>query len=377
MLVVDGPSLTGLRGDPAADSRNNTQRFTIPCTAISSKAMKLDRPKARPLVQHSHLTRIIVAAVLVSVPSSPKLLMAQGSGRSKPESKQSNRSAQGQASRKRAKKKPRPFRWVNPLQNAPARVRHSTFKSPSMKIDVGYCIYLPSAYDSQRAMRFPVVYYLHGGRPGSEAKSVALATMIDKAIEAERVPPMIYVFVNGGPVSHYNMRKIENGMGADVFIKELIPHVDSTYRTIAKRSGRGLEGFSQGGRGTARLMFRHPNLFCSAAAGGGGHATEKRISENEGYESEQLRFDIGDNTWDLARKYAKTKEDGLSVMIYVGTKGFNYENNLQYMKHLKSLKIPFEQIIVPDAPHSGKIIYQKQGDAIMRFHARNFGLLSE
>jgi enterochelin esterase-like enzyme len=35
-------------------------------------------------------------------------------------------------------------------------------------------------------------------------------------------------------------------MGCDVFVKELIPHIDSTYRTIAKRSGRGIEGFSQG-----------------------------------------------------------------------------------------------------------------------------------
>ena len=31
-----------------------------------------------------------------------------------------------------------------------------------------------------------------------------------------------------------------------MFVKELIPHIDSTYRTIAKRSGRGIEGFSQG-----------------------------------------------------------------------------------------------------------------------------------
>ena len=41
-----------------------------------------------------------------------------------------------------------------------------------------------------------------------------------------------------------------------------------TYRTIAERSGRGIEGFSQGGRGTVRYMFNHPELFCSAAPGG-------------------------------------------------------------------------------------------------------------
>ena len=109
------------------------------------------------------------------------------------------------------------------------------------------------------------VYYLHGGRPGNELKSIKLVAEVDRAMSAQKVAPMIYVFVNGGPVSHYNMPDDPSAQGADVFINELIPHIDSTYRTIADRGGRGIEGFSQGGRGTARLMFRHPELFCSAS----------------------------------------------------------------------------------------------------------------
>ena len=134
------------------------------------------------------------------------------------------------------------------------------------------------AVSGEQKKRFPVVYYLHGGRPGSEIKSVKLVPWIHEAMKAGKVAPALYVFVNGGPVSHYNMGK-KGQMGEDVFIKELIPHVDATYRTIPGREGRGLEGFSQGGRGTARIMFRHPHLFVSAAPGGGGHATERRISE--------------------------------------------------------------------------------------------------
>ncbi len=278
---------------------------------------------------------------------------------------------------KKPKKKPRKFSWVNPLKQKIPGVKHATFRSSSMGIDVGYCIYLPPAYSHTARKRFPVVYYLHGGRPGSEIKSVSLARLMHQHIKAKKVPPMIYVFVNGGPVSHYNYPQIKNGMGEDVFIKELIPHIDRTYRTIADRSGRGLEGFSQGGRGTARIMFKHPNLFCSAAPGGGGHATEKRISENEGRESERLKFALGYNTWDLAKKYAKNPTPKLSILVHVGTKGFNYQNNLQYMEYLNSLKIPFEKLIVKDAPHSARIIYQKNGLDLMRFHAKNFGLVKD
>jgi enterochelin esterase-like enzyme len=275
-----------------------------------------------------------------------------------------------------AKKQPAPFRWVNPQKLKLPGVRHATFRSSSMDIDVGYCIYIPSEYSKPRASnkRFPVVYYLHGGRPGNETKSVKLVKHMHRAIESGRVPPMIYVFVNGGPVSHYNMSGRSNAMGEDVFVKELIPHVDSVYRTINGRDGRGIEGFSQGGRGTTRIMFKYPELFGSAAPGGAGQATEKRISEENGRESDALVFAPGHNTYDRARAYAKKRSPALPILIHVGTKGFNYENNLAYMEFLDTLKISYQRLIVKDAAHSAAEIYEKRGVEIMMFHATNFWL---
>ena len=292
----------------------------------------------------------------------------------------SNSPAGNAVNRKKApKKKQPPFQWVNSLGNRKhTGLSHQTFQSTSMKKPVGFCIYLPEEYHKPKhsKKRFPVVYYLHGGRPGNETKSVGLVPFIHKAISSGKVTPMIYVFVNGGAVSHYNTPD-KNSMGEDVFIQELIPHIDRTYRTIAHRNGRGIEGFSQGGRGTTRIMFKHPHLFVSAAPGGAGYATEKRISENDGRESEFLTFAKGDNTWDLAKEYAGRMSAmkqtlSLSILIHVGTKGFNYQNNLEYMTYLDSLKIPYEKLIVKDAPHSAKIIYEKNGLDLMTFHARNF-----
>lgn len=302
----------------------------------------------------------------------------------KPEaSKRSADSPQPPRARKK-KKTPPPFQWVNPLSKADRELpglKHATFVSPSLNVPVGYCIYQPPGYDlfELKTKRYPVVYYLHGGRPGSERKSIRLVNEIDKHIAAKKVAPMIYVFVNGGPVSHYNLPNQPDAQGADIFVKELIPHIDANYRTIPQRESRGLEGFSQGGRGTARLMFRYPDLFCSAAPGGGGHATEKRISENGGAESTTLKFSNGDNTWDLAESYAAkhltgSQSQGLKILVYVGDEGFNYQNNLEWMKHLESLGIEHERIIVPGVGHSALLIYEKKGLAIMKFHARNFGL---
>ena len=303
---------------------------------------------------------LLIVGVIVTAPEG---MFRQAAAESKP------------AARKKRKKRRRPFHWVNPLpkRHYPPGLMHKTFRSPSMKIDVGYCIYLPSGYNDSRHSdrRYPVVYYLHGGRPGNETRSIGLTNYIHDAMSRNRVAPAIYVFVNGGAVSHYNTPD-KHSLGEDVFIKELIPHVDKTYRTIAARRGRALEGFSQGGRGTARIMFKHPELFCSAAPGGGGYATEKRISENNGEENPHLKFAPGDNTYDLARRYAKNPHPPLRILIFVGDQGFNYQNNLAYMKFLTALHIPFERMIVHGVPHSAKIIYDKRGLEIMRFHAGNF-----
>jgi endo-1,4-beta-xylanase len=273
------------------------------------------------------------------------------------------------------KKKPAPFKWINkPQGELPKGVSHGTYQSRAMEVEIGYCIYLPPSYKSGKAkgQRFPVVYYLHGGRPGSELKSVKLASQIREFQVSGEEGEAIYVFVNGGLLSHYNMPKF-GSWGEWTFVHELIPHIDKNYRTIAKRSGRGIEGFSQGGRGTARIMFKYPELFVSAAPGGGGHATEKRISETGGWENENLKFIKGANTWNRARDYAKHQSPKLNILAYVGNKGFNYENNLEWAAFLKSLGIEHRLLVIPDAPHSVRIIYDSQGAEIMQFHLRNFG----
>jgi enterochelin esterase-like enzyme len=99
------------------------------------------------------------------------------------------------------------FSWVNRLpESKTPLLRHGTFFSPSNGAEVGYYIYLPPGYESAElaARRYPVVYYLHGGRPGGEQLSINMVDRFHEAISSGRVPPMIYVFVNGGLVSHYD-----------------------------------------------------------------------------------------------------------------------------------------------------------------------------
>jgi enterochelin esterase-like enzyme len=157
-----------------------------------------------------------------------------------------------------------PDMWVaRPLPaTLPAGVSHHTYRSAAMQCDVGYCLYLPPSYAKDTARRYPVIYNLHGAG-GNETRTLHNAEVLDEGIRAGRWPEMIMVFPNGGRATMYQDSGDGRYLAETTFVKELIPHIDATYRTIADRKGRCIEGFSMGGRGATHLAMKHPQLFCS------------------------------------------------------------------------------------------------------------------
>ena len=59
------------------------------------------------------------------------------------------------------------------------------------------------------------------------------------------------------------MNSIAQGPYEDYVIREIVPYVDSTYRTMAAPRHRGLLGRSSGGYGSFILGMKHPDLFGS------------------------------------------------------------------------------------------------------------------
>ncbi len=144
----------------------------------------------------------------------------------------------------------------------PDYYQHKTFFSKAAGQAVGYCIYLPPDYDRNSSKRYPVIYNLHGNG-GNEWNRGQECRVLHEGIVAGKWPPMIMVFPNGGKTTFYKDSYDGKLPIETMFIKELIPHIDKTYRTIAKREGRCIEGFSMGGRGSTRLAMKYPKMFCS------------------------------------------------------------------------------------------------------------------
>lgn len=260
------------------------------------------------------------------------------------------------------------FQWVNeePAQLHPSLI-HMTFPSEANQTDVGFYLALPRGYDApkNKGKRYPVIYYLHGGRPGSEVKGKVGYNNLLPMLKSGDYPPAFVVLVNGGKLSHYEYHEYK---GVSAFL-ELIQHIDHKYPTIADRSGRVVMGSSQGGRGTGRYIFRFPDLFATAITLAGGFQFEKIIHENDGVESEFLTIPDGkNNVFNNALVYASQKDaPEVRLMVVIGNEDDNYLGNLDWSMHLHALKIPHELVVVPGTGHGIKWSIEGTDERIYRF----------
>jgi enterochelin esterase-like enzyme len=278
-------------------------------------------------------------------------------------------------------------RWVLPEVDAP-RVQRVLFESKAAGRQTSCHVFTPPVYEAGKGQRFPVLYWLHGtggGLPGIPQ----LSAFFDRAMQEGHIPPMLVVFPNGLPGSMWCDSKDGSTPIETVLIKELIPHIDATYRTIAAREGRIIEGFSMGGYGAARLGFKHPQLFgaVSILAGGplGLDFTGPRASANPAERERILKEAFGgdldyyraQHPITIAEQQADAVRGKVTVRMAVGSRDSSGPLNRAYSAHLTKLKIDHSFSIVPDAGHDTLALLQGLGETNWEFYRTALAKLPE
>jgi len=146
---------------------------------------------------------------------------------------------------------------------------HTDILMPSklLGVNIQVAILLPEKYDKQTERRYPVVYMLHGigdNYTSWNGKYLHANNRISFLESQGLIGDMIYVFPNGFD-SYYCNNYNGSYLYMDMFITELIPYIDSNYRTVADREHRALTGYSMGGFGAMVLAEKHPETFCCSA----------------------------------------------------------------------------------------------------------------
>lgn len=155
-------------------------------------------------------------------------------------------------------------------------------RSSIMNQAVRYSIYLPPDYYTSNR-RYPVVYLLHGygDNETSWVQFGEADRTIDEGVRTGDIAPCIVVMPNGGTSYFINdfQQKVRY---EDMFVQELIPHIDSTFRTRTQREFRAVSGLSMGGFGSLVLAMHHPNLFGACAALSAAAVTDEMLTAMPG-----------------------------------------------------------------------------------------------
>ncbi len=172
-------------------------------------------------------------------------------------------------------------------------------------------VYTPPGY-MNGAERYPVLYLVHGAGDSADSwTSVGRANYIlDNLLADGKAKPMIVVMPFGHTPDRDGQEMLDNtGFGDDLH-KDLIPHIDAGFRTLANRENRAMAGLSMGGAHTIRFGLTQPQTFdyigiFSMGLGMGG---PEDIARYESANEAELRQ--GARDFDLVY-YAMGKDDFL------------------------------------------------------------------
>ncbi|HEU0023035.1 MAG TPA: alpha/beta hydrolase-fold protein [Thermoleophilaceae bacterium] len=183
------------------------------------------------------------------------------------------------------------------------RLLELTLRSDVLLAPTNARVLLPRGYRRSKR-RYPVLYLLHGG-----VDDYLSWTTKGDAEALTAGYPLIVVMPDTGPGGGY-VDWWNFGLPANRWetyhLTQLVPFVDRTFRTVARRGGRAVAGLSMGGFGTMSYAARRPDTFAAAASFSGAvdsvHPAIRAVTPPATYgpwETQEIRW-RGKNPVDLA-----------------------------------------------------------------------------
>ncbi len=179
---------------------------------------------------------------------------------------------------------PRPDNDTSPsheLDSNPRFLILKQFHSRFLSDDRDIAVYLPQAYLSEPARRFPV-FYLQDGQNLFDGRTSYLPdctwrahTAADRLTREGLIEPLILVGINNTGVhrmAEYTPSRDPRLRGGDgdlygrLLVEELKPLVDQTFRTLTGAPHTAIGGSSLGGLISLYLAFTYPEVFSKVAA---------------------------------------------------------------------------------------------------------------
>lgn len=230
---------------------------------------------------------------------------------------------------------------LSPFMLRGATVDTIAVASLCMGKDIKAVVILPDTYASNTQKRFNTVYLLHGFG-GKYDDWVRKAPNLKSESDALQ---MIIVCADGGGNSWYIDSPVDTASRYETHItKELIPAIDSKYRTRANREGRAIAGLSMGGYGALFVGLRNAQLFIATASMSGspdllkalrGLDIEKKLGDRNSFRNRWVEYSVTN----IIKNNPIPK---IAISVDCGTEDVRVKMNREFHQQLNQLKIPHE-----------------------------------
>jgi S-formylglutathione hydrolase FrmB len=174
---------------------------------------------------------------------------------------------------------------------AEGTVRTDTLWSQSLGTRKALTVYLPPSYEQAPTRRYPVLLYLHGlgGNERNWVDAGQLHRTMDSLVAAGG-PEAIIAMPDGDDSWYTTFASLPDVPGCqadttrrepaatfcvpwphydDYIARDIVGHLDASYRTRADRAHRAVAGLSMGGYGAVTLALAYPDVFAAAASHSG------------------------------------------------------------------------------------------------------------
>lgn len=248
-----------------------------------------------------------------------------------------------------------------PAGSAP-RLVPLEFVGPITGRAVLFNIYLPPGYDSG-VEPYPVLYDLHGLTDSRDTNPGPVIRSLEAAMRATVVGPLIVVFPQSFAEAYYADTRDGARPGETQVMRELIPFIDASFRTLPHRARRGVSGFSMGGFGALAYATKYPEHFSVGIGYDSALDTWATLLGRRAYiasaafGNDESHFDQI-SPWASAARNAAVLTASSTLRIVPGNQYRDF--NLAFQSHLTALGIP-HGFTHADCPHDYNCLIDREG----------------
>jgi predicted alpha/beta superfamily hydrolase len=208
------------------------------------------------------------------------------------------------------------------LKNVPhGNVQQILFPSKSTNTSRRAFVYTPPGYDNDKSKKYPVLYLQHGWGEDETAWSNQghVNLIMDNLIAENKIKPFIIVMTYGmtNEVKWGHMADFKIEPFQTVLVDELIPYVDSNFRTLANQANRAMAGLSMGGMETHTITLNKPEVFSHYALLSGGIYNPEEIKDKSKVKLIFISCGSRENPERVKDAVKTLKDSGYNAVSYI------------------------------------------------------------